>query len=197
MWVLPGISFRYSRGMECSDRSCGRLCRWAEELTYPDELILTTLCNTGERPGGGFLQDNWRVIDKSIILGMGPGDYHAVSERLMTWRAHESAGVGVGSWRPATTDDVVRVRFAGTDSPCLILCAEVDELQTRLVYGTLPGHVECGEEAFAITLGPDGTVRGRITAFSRHAWLPARLAAPLARSVQNLITDRYLEGMRP
>ena len=92
---------------------------------------------------------------------------------------------------------MVRIRFAGTTSPCLILRADTRERETRLVYGTLPGHVECGEEAFSVEVGDDGVVRGRIVAFSVHAWWLAKLGAPVARAVQTLITRRYLEGLIP
>ena len=44
-------------------------------------------------------------------------------------------------------------------------------------YGTLPGHPECGEEAFIVEQHDDGAVTFAITAFSRPATLQAK---PLA-----------------
>ncbi|MBI9000490.1 DUF1990 domain-containing protein [Corynebacterium sp. CCM 9185] len=171
---------------------------WGEELTYPEDLMFTTLRMMDDpRPQPRLRAGPWRIIDETMVLGSGIDCHLRASERLLMWRAHRFAGVGVGAWRPATVGDVIRVRFAGTDSPCLILCANVEETTTRLVYGSLPGHVESGEEAFAVELGEDGTVRGRITAFSVHAWWLARAGAPVARAVQSLITRRYLRGMIP
>lgn len=51
-------------------------------------------------------------------------------------------------------------------------------------YGTLPGHVEMGEEIFMVERMPDGTVRYVIKAFSRPRFWMARLAYPLARWYQ-------------
>lgn len=51
-------------------------------------------------------------------------------------------------------------------------------------YGTLPGHVECGEERFSIELLADGSVWYDLRAFSRPRYWPVRLARPLARGLQ-------------
>jgi uncharacterized protein (UPF0548 family) len=48
-------------------------------------------------------------------------------------------------------------------------------------YGTLPGHPERGEEAFALELHDDGAVTFTITAFSR----PASLLAKAGGSAQS------------
>lgn len=51
-------------------------------------------------------------------------------------------------------------------------------------YGTLPGHVEMGEEIFMVERDASGMVRYVIKAFSRpRLWL-ARLAYPVARAHQ-------------
>lgn len=51
-------------------------------------------------------------------------------------------------------------------------------------YGTLPGHVEMGEEIFMVERLPDGMVRYVIKAFSRPRFWMARVAYPLARWYQ-------------
>ena len=51
-------------------------------------------------------------------------------------------------------------------------------------YGTLPGHVECGEERFTITWREDDSVWYEIQAFSRPRYWMTRLAKPLARRWQ-------------
>ena len=51
-------------------------------------------------------------------------------------------------------------------------------------YGTLPGHVDCGEEIFMVERSETGTVRYVLKAFSRPRHLLARLAYPVARSHQ-------------
>jgi uncharacterized protein (UPF0548 family) len=51
-------------------------------------------------------------------------------------------------------------------------------------YGTLPGHVECGEERFSVELHADGSVWYDLRAFSRPRYWPVRVAKPLARGLQ-------------
>jgi len=51
-------------------------------------------------------------------------------------------------------------------------------------YGTLPAHVEQGEELFSIEWRADATVWYRVLAFSRPRYWPVRLAKPLARNLQ-------------
>lgn len=63
-------------------------------------------------------------------------------------------------------------------------------------YGTLPGHVECGEECFAVTMLEDGTVRYDLRAFSRpRLWL-VKLAKPLARWQQRRFVRESLAAMK-
>lgn len=51
-------------------------------------------------------------------------------------------------------------------------------------YGTLPAHVEQGEELFSVEWRADDTVWYRVLAFSRPRYWPVRLAKPLARQLQ-------------
>ena len=64
----------------------------------------------------------------------------------------------------------------------------VDEMQPRrrfgFAYGTLPGHVECGEERFLVEWREDDTVWYDVRAFSRPRLWAARIAYPLTRLLQ-------------
>ena len=51
-------------------------------------------------------------------------------------------------------------------------------------YGTLPAHVEQGEECFTVELHPDRSVWYDVRAFSRPRYWPVRWAKPLARRLQ-------------
>lgn len=51
-------------------------------------------------------------------------------------------------------------------------------------YGTLPGHVERGEERFSVEWLDDDTVWYDLLAFSRPRYWGARLAKPVARRLQ-------------
>lgn len=63
-------------------------------------------------------------------------------------------------------------------------------------YGTLPGHVESGEERFSIEWDRDNTVWYDVRAFSRpRLWL-ARLGYPLARRLQRRFVRESQAAMR-
>lgn len=51
-------------------------------------------------------------------------------------------------------------------------------------YGTLPGHVECGEERFCVEWQGDDTVWYDLEAFSRPRYWMVRLGKPIARRLQ-------------
>ena len=162
-------------------------------LTYPEHLRLASLALAdGASPAELGITDDWTIVDQSLVLGRGEGCFTAATRRLLDWRAHAHAHV-----RAEREGRLVRLSIGPTLSPCLIVAEETTATRTVLVYGTLPGHVECGEEAFIISLAEDGTVTGRCVAFSRHAWWLARLGAPMASLVQRVVTRAYLRGMRP
>ncbi len=162
-------------------------------LTYPGHLQLATLALAeGAEPTDVGLGTGWTLVDHAIVLGHGKECLAAATDRLRGWRAHAHAGV-----RVSREGRLVRLSLGPTLSPCLILAEEYTGTSAVLVYGTLPGHILSGEEAFLITLAEDGTVTGRCVAFSRLSWWLARLGAPVARRVQRVATRRYVDGMRP
>jgi uncharacterized protein (UPF0548 family) len=59
----------------------------------------------------------------------------------------------------------------------------------------VPGHPECGEEAFLIDQRSDATVMVTITAFSTPAALLAKATGPAGRAIQRRITTRYLNAL--
>lgn len=163
-----------------------------DELTYPVALRGASLKLADGHPPTDLGLDGWQITDMSRQLGWGRKCFEQATERLLDWRAHARARVGV-----ERSGQVVELKFGPTLSPCLILEEERGEQRCLLMYGTLPGHVESGEEAFLITLAPSGEVRARCVAFSRPAWFWARLGKPVARVVQLLVTRAYLRGMQP
>lgn len=163
-------------------------------MSYPKRLHLASLAlaDGASREELG-LGATWRIVDEARVLGTGEGGFIRASAALLEFRAHRHAGVHVR--RDGAEPDVVWLRVGPTLSPCRILHVERAPRRTVLVYGTLPGHVECGEEAFLIEHRADGSVVGRCVAFSRPDRWFARLAPHLAAAAQSLVTRRYLAGM--
>lgn len=56
--------------------------------------------------------------------------------------------------------------------------------RSGFAYGTLPRHVERGEERFSVELRADGSVWYDLLAFSRPRYWMARLGYPIARALQ-------------
>ena len=63
-------------------------------------------------------------------------------------------------------------------------------------YGTLPGHVEQGEERFSVEWLADDSVWYDLLAFSRPRYWGARLAKPVARSLQRRFVQASPAAMR-
>lgn len=164
-----------------------------DELTYPEQFKGHALRLLNGETAQDLGLDGWQITDRSLVLGQGRECFSHAVDRLFSWRAHESAGVKVQD----LGEDRLELKFGPTLSPCLVLERSLDNSQAVLVYGTLSGHVESGEEAFHIEMASDGTVTGRCVAFSRPAWIWARIGAPVARLVQLYITVKYLNGMKP
>jgi uncharacterized protein (UPF0548 family) len=74
----------------------------------------------------------------------------------------------------------------------------VDDQPDRFgfTYGTLPVHPEQGEESFAVAIAPDGIVTVEITAISRSRHPLARAFPAVARRLQRIATNRYLDAMQ-
>lgn len=62
-------------------------------------------------------------------------------------------------------------------------------------YGTLPGHVEVGEEAFVVERGADDEVVVRITATAHVALPAAGLLQRVLLPVQRRYAERYLDAV--
>ena len=63
-------------------------------------------------------------------------------------------------------------------------------------YGTLPGHVECGEERFTVEWHrDDDSVWYDILAFSKPGHILTRLGYPLARRLQKRFAVDSMQAM--
>jgi uncharacterized protein (UPF0548 family) len=114
---------------------------------------------------------------------------------------HRRAGLSVqASHATAQEGAVVALVLGGSRIGLVLPCRVVyvvDEPGRRgFAYGTLPGHPEQGEESFMVSHEPDGSVVLRIAAFSRPANALSRLGGPLARWVQDRMTNRYIDAAR-
>jgi len=143
---------------------------------------------TAETPPAGFVVDRTRVR-----LGEGEAVFRAAGDALRRW---EQFRLGwVEAWSPDTPirpGEVVAVMGRAVGLWWLNACRivyVVDESgpisRFGFAYGTLPGHVESGEERFLVEWDRDeDSVWYDILAFSRPNHLLTRLGYPLVRRSQ-------------
>ncbi|UYN84055.1 MAG: DUF1990 domain-containing protein [Microcella sp.] len=157
-------------------------------------------------PHGGSLDldpasvpEGFRVFRHEAVIGSGPERWASAADAVLEWALQRGAGIRVSTARVEVGDDVtLKIPVLGVIPlrAYARVLATVDEPDRRgLVYGTLPGHPERGEEAFLVTIDDAGSVRLVVQGFSRPSpgiWM---LGAPLLRLVQSIYTRRYLRAL--
>jgi uncharacterized protein (UPF0548 family) len=165
------------------ERVLGRVA--AATVTYP-EVGGTS---------GGVLPGGYRMVDRRVALGAGEERFAAARRGVFGWAMQRRAG-----WRvypeaaPEVGTTVVLLRGPFV-VPCRVVWVIDEADRVGFGYGTLPGHPECGEEAFLVERDGAGQVWFRIRAFSRAATWYARLGGPVTRLVQRKVTDSYLRSL--
>jgi uncharacterized protein (UPF0548 family) len=151
---------------------------------------------TNTTPPAGYNVDHNR-----IQLGAGEATYQRAVEALKNWRQFDLGWVtivprGVAVEVGATV--AVKARAFGTWSLSASRVVYVIDEPRRFgfAYGTLPEHVERGEERFLIEWLPDDSVWYDILAFSRPQHTLVKLSSPLARRLQKRFARESLLRMK-
>lgn len=157
-------------------------------------LALTYRCVGGTAHGRA--DDGYLPFARvSVVSGL---SFDESVERLMTWQVHERAGLRVAASAAQVEEGaVVSMRLglgaASLRIPCRVVHVVREADRVGFAYGTLPGHPETGEEQFTVERS-GGEILFRIDAFSRPSSRLARLAGPLGRQVQRVMTERYVRA---
>jgi uncharacterized protein (UPF0548 family) len=131
---------------------------------------------TASQPPSGFTVDRNR-----IQLGEGKQTFARAVAALSSWKQFELGWVTVRpKGKPLTPGTTVAVR-AHTFG---------------FAYGTLPAHVEQGEERFLIEWNADNSVWYELYAFSRPQHPLVKLGSRLARMLQKRFVKESLQTMR-
>ena len=150
---------------------------------------------TNDTPHQHFTIDHNR-----IQLGSGIGAYRRASAALKRWRQFDLGWVSiVPEGIPVEVGETVAVkaRAFGTWSLSATRVVYVidEDCRFRFAYGTLPDHVECGEERFTIELNEDESVWYDILAFSKPRHPLVRMSFPLGRMLQKRFARESLRRM--
>ncbi|MFI5906672.1 DUF1990 family protein [Dactylosporangium sp. NPDC051541] len=146
----------------------------------------------------GPLPAGYQHVTRRVRLTAG---FAEAAEALAHWRPQHGAGLQV---RTDAERVGLGVEFASGIGvgrlrlwvPCKIVWIVDRPSAFGFGFGTMPGHVEMGEEAFVVSVDEVGDVWFDIRAFSRPAKWWVRLGGPAAKLVQARVTDRYAAAMR-
>jgi uncharacterized protein (UPF0548 family) len=134
-------------------------------------------------------------------LGHGEVVFAAAREAIRQWRMFpaplatiEPEGIPIAEGEIAGV--VMRVFGLWFLNAARIVYVIDEPRRFGFAYGTLPGHVERGEERFLVEWRPDDTVVYTIVAFSRPRYWLARLAKPIARRLQRRFVRLSKRRMR-
>ncbi|MFJ8621624.1 DUF1990 family protein [Kitasatospora sp. NPDC093550] len=151
---------------------------------------------------GGRLPGGYAHLRRRVHLGRGPEVRERAGRYVLGWGSQTGTGFAVFPGAPARDGDTVLLRLSlpGRRRPRLVIPCRVvwtvDEPdRIGFAYGTLPGHPECGEEAFLVSMDAEGEVWFEVTAFSRLSAWYARLGRPVALLCQYLAIERYLTAV--
>ena len=143
---------------------------------------------TSGTPPAGFVVDHTR-----IELGKGQSVFDGAKMAIKRWEHFQLGWVETSSKDiPIERGQVVGVMARVFGVWCLNACRIVSVIDEAggvsrygFVYGTLPGHVESGEERFQVEWNRnDGSVWYEILAFSRPNHFLTRLGYPMVRRIQ-------------
>jgi uncharacterized protein (UPF0548 family) len=193
--------------------------------TIPRRIVSPwSLSKPGERTIRKFLEEQARLDYSYGAVGASqdghPAGYDLDHNRVRLGEgseAFEAACAALRAWRmfprpwtetyppdlPLATGAVVAVLFHLFGiwwlNACRIVYTVDEPAPVRrfgFAYGTLPGHVESGEERFTVEQEGDGGVWYDIRAFSRPRHPLARLGYPLARRLQRRFVRDSQAAMR-
>jgi uncharacterized protein (UPF0548 family) len=133
------------------------------------------------------------------VVGQGEPLFEECAETIFNWGIQKGAGFRLEKSGRITTGAQNRLGLHWGLFQTLAVCQVVyviDEPRRKgFAYGTLPGHPECGEERFIVSIDDEGLVRFDIVAFSKPARWFAKLGSTLLRLVQQHVTWKYLDAV--
>lgn len=147
-------------------------------FTYPD------VGSTATAPPANYVVDHTRVL-----LGTAEQAFQVAKTSLEGWRQFDLGWLkAFPTDTPIRSGEVVAV-VAHTFGIWSLNSAQIvyvidEPRKFGFAYGTLPGHIEMGEERFMVEIADDGSVWYDILAFSQPRHLLTKLGYPFVRRLQ-------------
>lgn len=150
--------------------------------------------STTGRPAG------YDVDENSILLGMGEQVWEQAKAAFRQWKMFPEGWTYIyPPTAPLVVGTVIAMNARGFGlwwrNSCRIVYVIDEANRFGFAYGTLPGHMERGEELFLLERNEKGAVTYRIRAFSRPRFWLARMAYPVMRRFQRKFARDSKAGM--
>ena len=134
-------------------------------------------------------------------IGVGERAFEAAKEAIREWRMFPEGWTRVSPKAAIEEGAQVLVSFQllglWWHNPARIVYTVDERDRFGFAYGTLPGHVEQGEELFSVEFDrATGAVYYRLRAMSRPHWWMAKLVKPYARIKQGQFRVESVAAMR-
>lgn len=174
--------------------SPGRLAALREQQRGLEVTYRQVGASLGELPAG--------YDTAEVRVGAGHGNTALLHARraIRDWAGHAHVGIVLEPQHPPIEEGTVLALGAPlfglwVAAACRIVRVVDTEDVFGFAYGTLPHHVEIGEECFLAERGPDGAVEIVVRVFSNPATGLARAGGPLSLRVRDRILRRYAVGL--
>lgn len=159
-------------------------------FAYPEVGATAT-----EAPAG------YHHLRREKVIGHGESRFLAAGSDVLRWQVQLRSGFTVDASANVVVDGATALLGIGVGrlrvkAPVRVVYLIDEPRRQGFAYGTLPGHPESGEELFCVERRSDDAVVLVISAFSRPQTALAKVAGPLGRVGQRLITARYLRSLR-
>lgn len=162
------------------------------QFTLPTDAQLDKLITIQQDAELTYNKNNIKGYDKDInqiFLGNGEDVWAAAKQAMADWSMFPDGWARIYYQKPIFTEGDIVVMCAHVLgiwwlNASRILYVLDDEHHFGFAYGTLPNHVESGEELFQVTRNEHGDIYYSISAFSRPRFWPVRLTYPLSRLFQ-------------
>jgi uncharacterized protein (UPF0548 family) len=150
---------------------------------------------TQSPPVKGFDNDH-----NFIVLGSGEAVWQSAKQALQNWAQFPKPWTDIEPKAPLQQGEVVAVLFRifgiwFINSARIVYTID-ESKRYGFAYGTLPGHVEKGEECFWIERNEQGEVSYHIRAFSQPAYWLVWLGYPAARYFQRQFVKQSLAHLK-
>jgi uncharacterized protein (UPF0548 family) len=142
----------------------------------------------------------YRTMSGTVELGKGGFVFEKAVANARQWKVHERDGLLVTPKDARVQEGscvvlLISISVIYVTVACRVVSTFETDTRWEFSYGTLPHHVERGEESFSIEHASDDTVRFTVRAWSRPGHLWTSIGAPITRAVQRKALNHYLQAM--